>query len=250
MAKFSNSLNRVWPGKEAAPWWFVPLTVVAGGAGLYLSGRSLLRGLLGAAISGKTDQEGSPQSYALRFQQSLHPPGGGTDEVLLRDTLRAIPHRAFLDRVKSVYQTGTGESLLLAIEADVSSQLWQELLMIINSKPKNQREAKQRGPSYYDTQMVERWAIRIKMACDYELAFFLPWGVDYPGIEAVFEEIPYARILCGINRYYRDNYHMSLWAELSDELSTEELQKLFDLIKDKTDAKGKSTTEIIALCQG
>lgn len=200
----------------------------------------------------RTDDLQDPNSYAQRLHQAFHPPEGGTDEELVREVIRKVPHEKFWESVIAVYGSGDRGSLLWDLEYELAEPMHREIMLIINSLPANEREAVNRPADYYDERMVINWAMRIKNACDYELGWLWPWGHDFDGIISVFQEIPYARVICEIDAYYRSYFYMSLWEELYGEFGGdgEKFEQLANQLKLKPDGKDKSVYQLLALCAG
>ena len=247
------SLQRYWKEINLPDLDWKKVLLVAGvgiAGGLIL--RKAWRGLRYSAHISRTDDLSDPNSYAQRLNQAFHPQGGGTDEKLVREIIRAVPHKAFWNQVISTYGSGGYGNLLADLEYELPEPMHREIMLIIDSMPDNSRDASSRTEGYYDSKMLQNWALRIKEACDYEYGWLWPWGHDFDGILAVFRELPYARVICEVDQYYRHFFYSGLWDELRDEFGgkIELLETLALELMQKPDGKQKTIRELIALCAG
>lgn len=243
------------PGPPFRPYrWLLVGAAVAGGTlGLYLLGRKLYRDIAEDAALNRSDREDKPASFAQRLINAFAndmPLGLGTNEELVRDTVRAVPHLKFWDDVKREYHRLTrGGNLMEDLTAELSTQMRREIDWILAAMPKDAREAANRDPGAVTPALLELWAKRIKAACDYEASFAWPWGTDEAAIHAVLMEVPRAATLCELDRVYRRLHGLGLMRQLTDEMEGEDLSRCYQIIMDKPDAKGKTLTQALALCR-
>jgi hypothetical protein len=227
--------------------------VALGGGLLFLVGREVYRSLAEEAALNRTDDEARPENFAQRLYNAFFPGtpfGIGTDEVLVRDTIRAVPHRKFWEDVKSGYKRlSRGRSLMEDMAGELSVQMKREIDLILSMLPDNARDAANRDPMAVSTAQLEAWAERLKQAADYEASWAWPYGTDEEAIYAVLEELPLARFACDLDRVYRRMHGHGLLQMLVEEMEGEELNKAYRIILNKPDAKGKTLTEALRLCQ-
>jgi hypothetical protein len=237
----------------ALRWALIGLAVAGGTAGLFLLGRRLYRDIGEDAALNRSDREDEPANYAQRLVNAFGndmPLGLGTNEELVRDTVRAVPHLKFWEDVKDAYKRLTrGGNLMADLTAELSTQMLREVNLILSGLPKDAREAANRDPDEVTAAMLRAWAERIKVACDYEASFAWPWGTDEAAIHAVLEEVPNAKVLCSIDKVYRAAYGKGLLAQLTEEMEGDDLARCVKIIMDKPDAKGKTLTQALALCR-
>ena len=110
----------------------------------------------------------------------------GTDEELLRRTLRAIPSKEDWSDVKKSYsKIYKGANLVRDMTGELKQTEYDEMLAIINSKPATRKDVKP-GQVILD---YKGWARRLHAALSYNwLGLF--WGTDEDAVKAVFMEIP------------------------------------------------------------
>ena len=129
----------------------------------------------------------------------------GTDEALLRNTLREIPSKEDFRKVQKSYRKlFKGSNLVEEMTGELKQTEYNEMLAIINSKPEKAKDAKN-GIAVYDP---PGWAKRLNAAFNYNwLGLF--WGTDEEAIEAVIAEIANSTSLfgyrCGLCRSIRNN---------------------------------------------
>jgi hypothetical protein len=227
--------------------------VIGAGIGLFVVGKVVRNARYNKALA-KTDDTADPAYFAQRILEAFNPDspfGWGTDEVQLRKTIQAVPHRKFWDQVKVEYhKLSRGRNLLRDLESELSRTEKREISLILSQLPKDAREAANHDPRQVTTAKLQAWAMRIKAAADYEYGPLWPYGTDEDAIYAVLDELPTAATLCALDRIYRRLYHKSVFRELTDELDSSELARVYRIIMNKPDAYGKSFHEIINLCQG
>lgn len=227
---------------------------VAGGAvGLFLLGRKLYRDRAEDAALNRSDKEDEPESYAQRLINAFAndmPLGLGTNEELVRDTIRAVPHLKFWEGVKDSYRKLTrGGNLMADLTAELSTQMLREVNLIISDLPKDAREAANRDPNEITAARLRAWADRIKAACDYEASFAWPWGTDESAVHAVLMDVPTAKALCSIDKMYRAAYGKGLFAQLTEEMEGDDLARCYQIIMQKPDVQGKTLTQALSLCR-
>lgn len=126
--------------------------------------------------------------------------GMGTNEALIRKTMREIPSIEDYEKVEKAYTALTqGGSLPADLAADLSASEYDEILAIKMQKPLKAKDANGQ-PTY----SPEGWATRIKAALDYSW-----WGIpgtDEDAILAVFNEMPTQRAFVETGLAYQKKY--------------------------------------------
>lgn len=126
--------------------------------------------------------------------------GMGTDEELIRKTMRAIPSIEDYEKVEKEYKKLTqGASLPADLAEELSATEYEEILAIKMQKPKRAKDGTGK-PSYSPI----AWAIRIRAALDYTF-----WGVpgtDEDALLAVFNEMPTQRAFIETGIAYQKKY--------------------------------------------
>lgn len=141
--------------------------------------------------------------------------GMGTNEELIRQTMRAIPSKEDFNKVADSYKLQTeGGNLIKDLNSELSSTEYEEMLAIKNAKPAKAKDAKP-GQKIYDP---EGWARRLHAAVNYHYWGGLP-GTDDAAIRAVFSEIPTQQAFYATATKYLKFYGTHLWDDLDDDLN-------------------------------
>lgn len=150
----------------------------------------------------------------------------GTDEVLLRKTLRDIPSKEDFKRVQASYRKlYKGENLVNTMTGELKQTEYTEMLAIINAKPEKARDAK-KGAKIYDPY---GWAKRIHAAVSYQwLGLF--WGTDEDAITAVAQEMPTRQSYFDTAQAYFSEYGLSLMSALRGDLDSSSIDRLRKII--------------------
>lgn len=153
----------------------------------------------------------------------------GTDEELLRNTLREIPSKEDFQKVQKSYRNLTkGGNLIEDMTGELKQTEYNEMLAILNSKPNKAKDAKN-GVVINDPY---GWAKRIYAAVSYQwLGVF--WGTDKPAITAVFLDIPTQKAFLETAKAYSQLYGTSLINALLGDLSQGEVMGYLDMVKKK-----------------
>jgi hypothetical protein len=156
-------------------------------------------------------------TWAKQFMQAFDNDawwGMGTDEALIRQTIRAIPSKEDFNKVATKYKTMTkGGNLVADLTNELSSTEYEEMLAILNSKPAKAKDAKP-GQRIYDT---EGWARRIHAAVNYHYWIGTP-GTDEKAIRMVFQEFPSKQAFYNTAAAYKRLYGISIWTDLDNDL--------------------------------
>lgn len=150
----------------------------------------------------------------------------GTDEVLLRNTLREIPSKEDFKKVSVSYKKlFTGRSLVQDMTSELKTTEYNEMLAIISAKPEKASDAK-KGIVSYDP---HSWAKRINAAVSYAW-LGLMWGTDEEAITAVFLEFPTQQAYHDTASVYKDMYGVTLMEDLEGDLSSYYLTKYKNIV--------------------
>jgi hypothetical protein len=224
---------------------------VVGGGALLLLAVSMLRNVAFRAAINDTDDTASAENFAQRLQNAFNPDtpfGWGTDEAMVRNTIKEVPHKKFWEDVKAAYKRLTkGGNLMADLESELSRTEKREIDLILSALPANAAEARQ--PMLVTPQRLDAWAERVRQAALYESSWLTPWGTDEEAIYAVLDELPEARTACQLESAYRRKFGKGLLQELIDELDGEELANVYRIIMQKPDAKGKTLDQVFASCR-
>lgn len=136
----------------------------------------------------------------------------GTDEVAVRQVLRAIPSQEDFQKVQTSYRKlYKGANLIEDMTSELKTSEFNEMLAIVQAKP---QKAKDAGSPIYDP---HGWAKRLYSALDYAwLGLF--WGTDEDAVLAVFSEIPTQKAFNETAQVYANMYGTSLADDLDGDL--------------------------------
>ncbi len=153
----------------------------------------------------------------------------GTDETMLRNTLREIPSKEDFKKVQASYRKlFKGDNLVEEMTGELKQTEYNEMLAIINSKPEKAKDA-QEGAAIYDP---HGWAKRLNAAFNYQ-TWGLFWGTDEAAIEAVISEMPSQQAYLDTAHAYEDIYGVRLLEDWYGDSSEEEIKKYTQMIKKK-----------------
>ncbi|MBD3638162.1 MAG: hypothetical protein HUJ25_12490 [Crocinitomicaceae bacterium] len=153
----------------------------------------------------------------------------GTDEKLLRDTLREIPSKEDFRKVQASYRRlFRGDNLVEEMTGELKQSEYNEMLAIINSKPEKAKDAQQ-GAVIYDP---HGWAKRLNAAFNYRWGGFF-WGTDEEAVEAVIAELPTQQAYLDTAVAYLDLYGVTLETDIAGDLSSSEIEKYRQIIRNK-----------------
>jgi len=169
-------------------------------------------------------------TWAKQFKNSFDNNGWwGTDEELLRNTLREIPSKEDFRKVQVSYRKlYKGENLIEVMTSELKQTEYNEMLAILNSKPEKAKDA-ENGAVIYDP---HGWAKRINAAVNYaSLGLF--WGTDKPAITAVFLEFPTQKAFLDTDKVYQELYGVTLLGDLRGDLYESEVQSYLKMVAKK-----------------
>lgn len=196
---------------------------------IYLSSK-LIKAQIAKSEESKSLGEDDHATWAKRIKNAFDNNGWwGTDEVLLRNTLREIPSQEDFKKVQNSYKKlYQGENLVNTMTSELKQTEYDEMLAIINSKPLKAKDAKN-GAVIYDPQ---GWAKRLNSAINYNwLGLF--WGTDTEAINAVFLELPSQTAFFDTANAYKAQYGTLLMDDLAGDLEPFEIVKFEKMIRAK-----------------
>jgi hypothetical protein len=196
----------------------------------YFFVRGQIRNARAAKMEKLSADEKNPAYYAKQFHIAFENDmwfGMGTDEALIRTTMRAIPNMQFFNQVQMAYAgLYKGEQLMERLEKEMTSTELAEMMAILNGKP-----AKVNTP-VDNNALYLQWAKRLKAAFDIKYMGVFP-GTDEDAIKAVFMEIPTQRDWARTMIVYYNQYNTALNDDLLDELEPWEYRTLMQIILNK-----------------
>ncbi|MBI3136045.1 MAG: hypothetical protein HYZ14_15315 [Bacteroidetes bacterium] len=190
-----------------------------------------IRKIAAAKKESKSLGEDKHATWAKQIKNAFDNDGWwGTDTAALRKTLREIPSMEDFTKVVSSYKTLTaGEEELISRMTDELRQTeYDEMLAIINSKPKKAKDAKA-GAVIYDP---HGWAKRLNAAVNYR-GGGLFWGTDEDAITAVILEMPTQMAFFDTATAYKQDFGTLLMDDLIGDLSFGEVAEYTRMIKEK-----------------
>ncbi|MBD3637204.1 MAG: hypothetical protein HUJ25_07635 [Crocinitomicaceae bacterium] len=237
-----NATVVVQTGKQG--WWqsLTPkqrkvITSIAIGLGISLVaavaiyfGVQFVRNKVASTEENKSLGRDSHATWAKLIQNAFDNNGWpGTDEKLLRDTLREIPSKEDFRKVQVSYRRlFKGNNLVEVMTGELKQSEYNEMLAIINSKPEKAKDAQQ-GVVIYDP---HGWAKRLNAAVNYRWAGIF-WGTDEEAIEAVIAEMPTQQAYLDTATAYSDLYGVTLAEDIIGDLSSYEIEKYRQIIRNK-----------------
>ncbi|MBL4704290.1 MAG: hypothetical protein JKY54_07200 [Flavobacteriales bacterium] len=185
-------------------------------------GVGLVRGAIANKQQGKSFGKDRYTTWAKQFKNAFDNNGWwGTDEQVLRKTLRDIPSQEDFQKVQTAYRKlYEGSNLIEDMTDELKTTEYNEMLAIISAKPLKAKDAKE-GPIYDP----HGWAKRFKAAFDYAWLGF-GWGTDEDAINAVITEMLSQQAFIDTATIYQKEYGAELIATLKDELSVEDFLAL------------------------
>lgn len=180
-------------------------------------GTKFIRGKIANVEENKSLGESDHASWAKQIKNAFDNNGWwGTDEVLLRKTLREIPSKVDFKKVQTSYRRlFQGANLVQDMTGELKQTEYDEMLAIINSKPATPRDAK-KGIPMYDP---HGWSKRLNAAMNYNwLGLF--WGTDEDAIKAVILEMPTQQAFLDTSKVYYNSYGAGLISDLKGDLDS------------------------------
>jgi hypothetical protein len=194
------------------------------GGGFFLI-REIVLKLIANREEKKTFEDGSPATFAKQIKMAFENDGWmGTNTIALRNTLREIPDKNTFDKVINSYQKLYNSSMLFDMSDELQSSEYNEMLQIINAKPKKKGQA-------LSSINYNAWAKRLKAAFDKTYGFIS--GTDEEAIKAVFYEIPNRDTFLKTALEYQKLFQKNIITDLKDELDSDDYTELMLIIARK-----------------
>jgi hypothetical protein len=207
--------------------------VIYSAVGLVLIGGTIFltskfaKNAISKAEEKKALETDSATSYAKQIKMAFDNDGWwGTDEVVLRNTLRSIPSKAFYKDVAGSYKRLYNSALTADMQSELTSTEYEEMLMIIASKPEKEGGAVELN--------YLAWAKRIRNAVSVYYGIFP--GTDEEAIKAVLLEIPTQDAFQKVQTAYFKEYGDALITDLQGDLSQSYLDEFTSIVKKKPKA--------------
>lgn len=171
--------NEAWTLKEKIIYGLLGLVGVGGTVWL---GRKMILNARANKEQNNSFEDGSSATIAKQIKMAFDNDGWwGTNTTALREALVSVQSQEDWDKIIKSYQKLYNSNLLKDMSDELQSTEYNEMLQIINAKPKKRGQAPT-GNQY------RAWAKRLKAAFDKQYGF-LP-GTDDAAIVATFNEIP------------------------------------------------------------
>jgi hypothetical protein len=106
--------------------------------GLFLLAKHLFQKAQVKSVENHSAEEGNPATYAKQLKMAFENDmwwGMGTNEELIFQTMQAIPTKAAYAKVQSAYYTLYGTNLNADLEDELSSQEYNQVILILSTKP-------------------------------------------------------------------------------------------------------------------
>lgn len=106
-------------------------------AGLFFLGRHFIKKIQANRSQNRSLDEGDPATFAKQLKMAFDNDnylGWGTKEELVFQVFRDIPSKSMYNRVQKEYFRLYGESLNAALEKDMDSDEYNELIRILSEK--------------------------------------------------------------------------------------------------------------------
>lgn len=198
--------HETWTLKEKIIYSLLGLVGVGGTVWL---GRKLVLDARANKEQNQSFEDGSSATIAKQIKMAFENDGWwGTNTTALRDALVSVQSQEDWDKVVKSYQKLYNSNLFKDLSDELQSTEYNEMLQIINSKPKKRGQAPA-GNQY------RAWAKRLKAAFDKEYGF-LP-GTDDAAIVATFNEIPTQAAFIQTALEYKKLYGTNMLDDLNGE---------------------------------
>lgn len=214
--------------RQVVSWTAITLGVSLVAALIFLYGRKVVRKKVSDKEEDKSLGDDKYATWAKQIRNAFDNNGWwGTDEELLRRTLRSIPSKEDWSYVKKSYsKIYKGANLVRDMTGELKQTEYDEMLAIINAKPAKKKDVKP-GQVILD---FKGWARRIYAALSYNwIGLF--WGTDEDAVKAVFIEIPSQRAFKITAYHYRKMFGSGMVADLKADM--DDLDYYMRIIKRK-----------------
>jgi hypothetical protein len=219
----TTSENEKWTLKEKVIYGL--LTAVGIGGTIWL-GTKLIKKTIANKEENKSFDEGTPATTAKQIKMAFDNDGWwGTNVTALREALVSVSSQEDWDKIIKSYNKLYSSNLLKDLSDELQSTEYNEMLQIINAKPKKKGQAPQISP-------YKAWAKRLKSAFDKEYGFF--GGTDGDAIVATLNEMPSQKSFIYTGVEYKKLYGTNLIDDLKSESEFEQYNEWITIITKKT----------------
>jgi hypothetical protein len=202
----TTSENEKWTTKEKLVYGL--LSVVGIGGTIWL-GTKLIKKTIANKEENKSFKDGTPATIAKQIKMAFDNDGWwGTNVVSLREALISVASQADWNATVKSYNKLYNSNLLKDMADELQSTEYNEMLQIINAKPKQKGQAPQISP-------YKAWAKRLKSAFDKAYGFF--GGTDGEAIVATLNEMPTQKAFIYTGVEYKKLYGANLIDDLKSE---------------------------------
>lgn len=202
----TTSENEKWTLKEKMLYGL--LTAVGIGGTIWL-GTKLIKKTIANKEENKSFDEGTPATTAKQIKMAFDNDGWwGTNVTALREALVSVSSQEDWDKIIKSYNKLFSSNLIKDMSDELQSTEYNEMLQIINAKPKKKGQAPLISP-------YKAWAKRLKSAFDKEYGFF--GGTDGEAIVATLNEMPTQKVFIYTGVEYKKLYGTNLIDDLKSE---------------------------------
>jgi hypothetical protein len=205
-ATTKQSAKETWTIKERIVYGLLGLVGVGGTVWL---GRKIILNARANKEQNNSFEDGSWATIAKQIKMAFDNDGWwGTNTEALREALISVQSQEDWNKIIRSYQKLYNTNLLKDMSDELQSTEYNEMLQIINAKPKKRGQA----PT---ANQYRAWAKRLKAAFDKEYGF-LP-GTDDAAIKATFHEIPTQAAFVKVGVEYKRQFGNNLLDDLKAE---------------------------------
>lgn len=209
--------------KEVVIYTAIGLVLVGGT--LYIGNKLLHKGISNTEEK-KALEPNSTTSQAKQLKMAFDNDGWwGTDEELIRRTLRGLPDKKTYKEVAASYKKLYNSPLTKDMQDELTSTEYDEMMNILAAKPE---EYKKGTPVNYN---YLAWAKRIRSAVS--VYYWIFPGTDEDAIKAVYLEIPTQAAFSKVKSAYKNEYGDDMMTDITGDLDLISIVELQTLISKK-----------------
>ncbi len=219
----TTSSNEKWTTKEKVVYGL--LTAVGIGGAIWL-GTKLIKNTIANKEENKSFEDGTPATTAKQIKMAFENDGWwGTNVTLLRASITSVASQDEWDSIIKSYHKLYNSNLLKDMSDELQSTEYNEMLQIINAKPKKKGQAPQTSP-------YKAWAKRLKSAFDKAYGIF--GGTDGEAIVATLNEMRTQKDFIYTGVEYKKLYGTNLINDLKSESEFGQYNEWILIITKKT----------------
>ena len=202
----TTSDNENWTTKEKMVYGL--LTAVGIGGTIWL-GTKLIKKTIANKEENKSFEDGAPATTAKQIKMAFENDGWwGTNVTALREALVNVSSQEDWDKTIKSYNKLYNSNLLKDMSDELQTTEYNEMMQIMNAKPKKKGQAPQTNP-------FKAWAKRLKSAFDKAYGIF--GGTDGEAIVATLNEMPTQKTFIYTGVEYKKMYGSNLMEDLKAE---------------------------------